>query len=161
MRNRIIIISLSWFLVILTMIIIFNFSTEDAATSTQTSAGVVTDVLGVVMDKDDITPKVVEKFQLPFRKVAHFCIYMLLGFCVISAYEKSFKINFWLNCALSLVFCFAYAVTDEIHQSFSAGRAPTPIDALIDTSGAIIGIGVFVGFISLYRFIIKIRSRSN
>jgi len=36
--------------------------------------------------------------------------------------------------------CVAYAVTDEIHQTFVPGRSPDPRDALADACGAALGL---------------------
>ena len=132
------------------MIIIFNFSSQNAEQSTKTSSDVVIQVLDVVMDKEDITPPVVRKYHFPIRKLAHFGIFMLLGFCMYSAFEKSFKNKMWINLLLSFLVCVIYAISDELHQHFSANRAPSFVDVLIDSGGALIGIVVFLGFSFLY-----------
>ena len=75
--KKIVIITASWILVLLTMLIIFNFSKETSSKSSETSKDVVVDVLDVVMDKEDITPPVIKKFQFPIRKIAHFSVFML------------------------------------------------------------------------------------
>jgi VanZ family protein len=38
------------------------------------------------------------------------------------------------------VLAVAYAVTDEFHQRFVAGRHGAPLDVLIDTAGVLIGV---------------------
>ena len=149
MKNKIAII-FSWLLVLITMLIIFNFSGHSSEKSAEVSEGVVVQILDIVMDKEDITPPVVKKFQFPVRKMAHFSIYMLLGFCMISAFEKTFKIKKWLNAALSVAACCVYAVSDEFHQGFSANRAPRALDVLIDSCGAVTGVLIFLLFIHLY-----------
>ena len=35
-----------------------------------------------------------------------------------------------------------YAITDELHQGFVAGRYPSPVDVGIDILGALIAIGI-------------------
>lgn len=159
MTKKVIIIVFSWLLVLATMMIIYNFSSENSTKSSQTSSQVVVQVLDVVMEKEDITPPVVKKFQIPFRKLAHFGIFMLLGFCMYSAYEKSFKIKLWINAILSLASCVLYAVSDEYHQKFTDGRANSFKDVLIDSTGACIGILLFIGLNYLYlRYLNKKRS---
>ena len=151
MKNKIIIIA-SWVCVALTMIIIFAFSEENAEKSTQTSSGVIENVLTIVMPKDEITDDVVEKYQFPFRKAAHFGIYMLLGFSLANAYINTIKNKPWLSYLLGLVTGFLYAISDEWHQGFSAGRWPSFKDVMIDSAGVLVGIGLFVAFISLYKY---------
>lgn len=151
----------SWFLVVLTMIIIFNFSGQPAQQSSEVSEDVVVQILDIVMDKEDITPPVVQKFQFPVRKLAHFSIYMLLGFCMISAFEKTFKIKKYLNIIFSILASTVYAITDEIHQSFSFNRGPSFVDVLIDTSGAIAGTFIFILLMHLYKKFILNKSRAS
>ena len=38
----------------------------------------------------------------------------------------------------------AYAVTDEIHQTFVEGRHGAPLDVAIDTAGALAGVLVWL-----------------
>ena len=159
MKNKVIII-FSWFLVLLTMIIIFNFSGQSSEQSAEVSEGVIVQILDIVMDKEDITPQVVKKFQLPIRKLAHFAIYMLLGFCMISAFEKTFYIKKYLNIFFSFLASLAYAITDEIHQNFSKNRGPRMFDVFIDTCGAVVGILVFILFIHIYSKYVLKKSRT-
>ena len=153
MKNKIIIIA-SWLLVLLTMAMIYSFSDETSEESTKTSGAVVEQILGIFMDKEDITPPVVKKYQFPIRKAAHFGIYMLLGFCMINAFDKSFKIKAYLNIVFSVISSCLYAVTDEIHQGYIVGRGPQVRDVLIDSSGAIVGVFIFVGLYFLYKKLI-------
>lgn len=150
MKNKLIII-FSWLLVLSSMLMIYNFSEEDAKESTATSEGVIVQILDIFMEKEEITPPVIRKFQIPIRKIAHFGIYMLLGFCMLSAFEKTFKIKIYFNILFSEIVCALYALSDEIHQNFTAGRGPSAKDVLIDSSGAICGIIIFW----LLLFIIK------
>mgnify|MGYP003309055667 FL=1 len=43
----------------------------------------------------------------------------------------------------SIIICFIYACTDEIHQLYVVGRTGQFIDVLIDTIGALLGCLVF------------------
>ncbi|MBQ7412455.1 MAG: hypothetical protein IJW10_06110, partial [Clostridia bacterium] len=67
MKN-IIILATSWLCVVLTMVMIFCFSAQNAEKSTETSSSVVENVLDIVMPKEEITPEVVKKYQFPLRK---------------------------------------------------------------------------------------------
>ena len=161
MNKKTFVIISSWLLVFVVMLMIFNFSSENAEQSTETSKDVVVQVLDVVMDKEEITPPVVQKYQVPIRKLAHFGIYMLLGFCMYNAFDKSFKLKFWLNMLLATVACIIYAISDEFHQNFSANRGPAITDVLIDSSGAVLGIILFFLFNLIYFkiFLVKFKKK--
>ena len=162
MKNRSIVV-ISWALVLFTMMIIFNFSAETSEQSTKTSEGVVVQVLDVFMEKENITPPVIKKFHSPMRKLAHFGIYMLLGFCVINAFEKTFHIKAWKNITLSAILCVLYAISDEIHQNFTEGRGPQLTDVIIDSCGTFVGIAMFIAFIAIYNNLVlpKLEKRSR
>jgi len=65
---------------------------------------------------------------LPPDKVAHFGLYFILGL-----------LGFWRLGSkpwLLWLFCLAYGVSDEFHQSFVPGRHPDLLDLLADGLGA-------------------------
>ena len=144
MKFKRIIIIASWLTVLATMVIIFYFSAQSAEKSSQTSGGVIEEILGVVLPKEEITEEIIEKYQPPFRKIAHFCIFMLLGFCLINAFQNSFKFKCLLKFILSFFCAALYAIFDEIHQGFIEDRGPAIKDVLIDSSGGIIGILAYI-----------------
>ena len=152
MKEKIILIA-SWLCVLLTMVMIFCFSAEDAEKSTQTSAGVIEDVLDTVLPDEQVTPELVSKLQFPFRKMAHFGIFMLLGFCLSNAFERTIQKKWYISYPCSLICGILYAISDEWHQNFSFGRGPTIKDVLIDSAGVLIGISVFVLFIYIFNSI--------
>lgn len=49
----------------------------------------------------------------------------------------------WRLAALAVGMAVAYAITDEVHQSFVPGRLATPTDVVIDAVGASLGIIVW------------------
>ena len=69
------------------------------------------------------------------RKLAHTAEYALLGALLYRAVR---------NAPAALLLASAYAVTDEIHQTFVSGRHGSPVDWLIDTAGAAIGVAIAV-----------------
>jgi len=78
------------------------------------------------------------------KKVLHFLIFGVLSILYLntlkwrrSLLETGFKI-FLVSLALTAL----YALTDEYHQSFSPGRYPSVRDVFIDTSGAIVFLGI-------------------
>ena len=67
------------------------------------------------------------------RKCAHMLEYAVLAVLLYRALGRELP---------ALALASAYAVTDELHQTFVAGRHGTPVDWAIDTAGALLGIGV-------------------
>lgn len=82
---------------------------------------------------------VVENYQHVARKSAHAMAYLVLGvLCMTTLYQ--YPIRNGRRFALALAVCMGYAVTDELHQIFVAGRSGQITDVCIDTSGALLGI---------------------
>lgn len=92
------------------------------------------------------------------RKNAHGFMYMVLGILVSSAffsYNKRGK-----NIIVYILFiCLFYAVTDEFHQSFVAGRTSLVSDILVDFAGALVGLALFYFF--YYKIYEKYTIRKN
>jgi VanZ family protein len=84
-------------------------------------------------------------WDLVLRKLAHLTEYAILGVLLARAVGA-------LPAAVALG--TAYAVTDEIHQTFVDGRRGAPLDVLIDAVGVVLG--VFV-----WRALVRRRSRST
>ncbi len=73
-------------------------------------------------------------WDLLVKKGAHFSIYALLVFTFLRGFHARpvrQRILLSLGCAL------LYAVSDEFHQSFTAGRRPSPVDVVIDLTGGL------------------------
>lgn len=65
-------------------------------------------------------------FGLNLRKWAHVGLFGLLGITVVEWTESSFK---------TIIICFLYAISDEVHQLFISGREARAVDILIDAVG--------------------------
>jgi len=156
MKQKIVVIILSWMLVLLTMVIIFNFSDENPKQSTETSKGMVEDILDIFLPEEEITPQLVAKVQIPVRKLAHFAIYMLLGFCLANAFRATLRIKLIFNYIFSMITAVIYAGLDEFHQSFT-NRAASIKDVLIDSGGALFGILLFALF---YYIVLRIQRKN-
>ena len=73
--------------------------------------------------------------------VAHFLEYALLGLLLVNALR--FYTPPVRACVLAVLFASLYGVTDEIHQWFVPDRFTDPVDWLVDTCGAVLGVFVF------------------
>lgn len=150
MKCKIVILVTSWLMVCSTLAIIFNFSSVSADKSNETSSGVMEDVFEVIIPDESIQ-HAIWKYQPSFRKIAHLGIFMLLGFCLINAYEKTIESRKVLNYLLSLGTVIICGFLDEFNQSFSLERNASFIDVIIDSLGGFVGILIFI----FMAFIIK------
>jgi VanZ family protein len=70
-------------------------------------------------------------WDLAVRKLAHLAEYAVLGGLLQRALGRE---------PLALLLGSAYAATDEIHQTFVAGRQGSPLDWVLDTAGVAAGV---------------------
>lgn len=132
-------------LVLLWMVMIFLLSNEEAVKSSKKSDGLIIKSVELFTGKslsDQEKEKVLKYLVFPVRKCAHLSLYLILGILVISLLREYMVINTKLV-LLSLLICFLYACSDEIHQLFVPGRSGEVRDVLIDTLGAGLGVSFY------------------
>ena len=130
-------------LTIVCMVLIFYFSSENAEESTDTSDSFTAIAISIFYPDFDDRPlaqqeKITDTVTFAVRKCAHFTIYAALGFCCAMAMGRR-KLISRKNLAAQGISSL-YACTDEVHQTFSDGRAGRFTDVLIDSAGAFTGI---------------------
>lgn len=134
---------ISWSVTVLLMALIFFFSSQNSSESSGVSSGFTKEIIDVFSGffgwSETFKSAAVDFIHGYVRKAAHFTIYAALGVSVafsigLSKGRDSKKI--WL---MAVIFCAAYAITDEFHQYFVAGRAARITDVGIDTAGAALG----------------------
>lgn len=132
-------------LLILWMIVIFMFSNQNADSSQSTSDKVASGIVDAaeVVTKQEIPKEDREDFiedtRVLIRKSAHFMLYFVLG---VLTYLTFTSYSIPKTVLFSIIFCFLYACSDEIHQMFSDGRTAKIIDIFIDTCGSCLAIGM-------------------
>ena len=132
-------------LVLLWMVMIFLLSNEEAVKSSKKSDDLIIKSVELFTGKslsDQEKEKVLKYLVFPVRKCAHLSLYLILGILVISLLREYMVINTKLV-LLSLLICFLYACSDEIHQLFVPGRSGEVRDVLIDTLGACLGVSFY------------------
>ena len=147
------------------MSVVFGFSSEDGVQSQSLSDKITTQVIEIIKpDFESLSEADRQQFfnQVSFavRKTGHFCEYGVLGFFVaglLITFRTAIK-SHKIVIVGSAVWCMVYAVTDEIHQGFVAGRSPKVMDVAIDTAGGIIGAFALV---IIQILIFKIRNRGK
>ena len=124
---------------------IFLLSNEEAVKSSKKSDGLIIKSVELFTGKslsDQEKEKVLKYLVFPVRKCAHLSLYLILGILVISLLREYMVINTKLV-LLSLLICFLYACSDEIHQLFVPGRSGEVRDVSIDTLGAGLGVSFY------------------
>lgn len=134
------------------MTVIFWFSSRDAQSSTEQSDFFITVFLNDLFDGE-----IPLWLSVVVRKIAHFTVYAVLGFCLYYSFEGAVKDGF-----RTLVYPWgisvAYAFSDELHQMFVPGRAGRLFDLAVDSLGALFGIGSAALLLMLIRIIKRKRS---
>jgi VanZ family protein len=96
--------------------------------------------------KPDLSEATVRQCQAVIRKGGHLTEYAVLALLALRAFTRPSRLLpsvwSWRAAALALSFCVLYAMSDELHQAFVPTRQGSPLDVVIDSVGAAIGIGV-------------------
>lgn len=102
-----------------TFVLIFNFSNQDAKKSSGISKKVSKTVVNIVNKNDSEKTKIqkTKKTEPVIRKLAHFSIYMVVGFLMMGLMH-TYKFKTKNKIIISLSVGFIYACSDEIHQLF-------------------------------------------
>lgn len=116
---------------------IFALSSQDGGVSAGTSrqfTEILLKTLGL-----ECNDRTIEIINPVIRKVAHFSVYMLLGFltmctCETFKWQRVYKFDF------STMFAFVFACSDELHQRLVPGRSGEFADVCLDTVGAMLGV---------------------
>ena len=127
---------------------IFCFSAQPAAASQQTSGGIVSWLLRLLVpdfagldparqaEIEHIVTKIV-------RKGAHFAEYALLGAALLG-HMLAWRARRGLGRPRTLAFGVGalYAASDELHQLFVPGRSGELLDVLLDSAGVAVGVAL-------------------
>ena len=140
------------------MTVIFLFSSQNGQLSSDVSEGFAARLFSIIYpsfrDMSDLEKlNFLETVMLPIRKLAHFTLYFILGFLASLFFVTIKNYGIYIKGAISWGFCVLYAASDEIHQYFVPDRACAFRDVLIDSSGALLSVTIFVALIcSIKRF---------
>lgn len=151
-RNLLRILFLS--LLITTFVVIFNFSSQNGEESGSLSRAVTEKIVNTFPYIKDLSQetkaKMIEHGEIIVRKLAHLSIYTLVGIFIM-AFMCTYNTKVLYKFGISLLVGLIYAITDEYHQSFVAGRGPSIRDVCIDTTGVFIGIIIVLMIVSVFK----------
>lgn len=140
-------------LILLVMLTIFLFSSDNGIKSTKKSDIVIVKTTQFFLGKKlsgKEYQRYIESFVVPVRKSAHFFIYFVLGILMISFVGEFRNINY-IALLISISICFLYACSDEVHQLFVSGRSGEACDVFIDTFGSFFGVIIYFICYTKYR----------
>ena len=141
-----------YILIILWMILIFIFSNIDSNNSNKTSMNTIDKIIDKVDEatydtgirdhhvSNDKKILLISNLNKPIRKLAHFTEYLILCILLINVLNLSRVKHKYI---ISIIICIIYAFTDEYHQTFINGRTGQILDVLIDSSGSLLGSGIY------------------
>jgi VanZ family protein len=118
----------AWLPVVVWGAVIFTFST--AAFSAENTARIIDPVL--VWLFPGISGVSMGVAHALIRKCAHFTEYAILFILLIRGPMRGRPVT-------AMALCIAYALLDEGHQVFVAGRTPSLYDVALDSTGAMFG----------------------
>ncbi|MFR3319916.1 MAG: VanZ family protein [Lachnospiraceae bacterium] len=127
------------------MYMIFSFSAQDGATSSQLSYKVsytIVETGGKILG-ENWEPwqidSIATRFHGAVRKLAHMTEYFALAVSVAFPLYVYGLRGIWLMLVAGFI-CVAFSCGDEYHQSFVAGRSPSKRDVMIDSIGIFFGV---------------------
>ena len=87
-------------------------------------------------------PRTETDFDVALRKLAHMTEFGLLWWLSLRALRPATTVHRAAFGALAIA--VAYAISDEVHQSFVAERNPSPFDVAIDTAGMGVAVALWL-----------------
>lgn len=127
---------IKFILIILCMTFIFSLSADSGEASEKKSDSVIVKFTETILHRkltSEEKEMYIERSVKVVRKTAHFLLYFILGLLIIS-FLKEFGLS-KKSIIISIIVVLLYACSDEIHQTFVAGRSGEVLDVLIDTVG--------------------------
>jgi VanZ family protein len=127
-----------WFPVVLWMALIFFIST--GAGSMQRTSRIIGPLLRMVWP--NVSGKTIHDVQVVVRKSGHLAGYAVLAMLVLRARNRGLFPQKWSGRSawFSEIVSVAYAISDEVHQSFEPTRYGSAWDVVIDGIGAAAGL---------------------
>lgn len=138
-----------------TFVAIFHFSSQNG----EESGNLSRKIAKFLVEKLSIenTKKTLKRTEAVIRKIAHFSIYTLLGFLLVS-FISTYHLEENRRIIISFLIGSLYAISDEIHQNFVADRSCQITDVILDSMGVFLGILLLLFILKIYQ---KIKTKKS
>lgn len=141
-RNRVITYGI---LVVIWMVVIFCYSSQNAEKSTESSSELTHAILNILTQTGfisacNISLQEFTKVESLIRTMAHFTEYLIFSLFTFQLSRYSIANINIKKILYPFLFCSSYAITDEIHQYFVPGRAMQLEDWFVDSMGILCGV---------------------
>jgi VanZ family protein len=152
-----------WTITILWMSTIFYFSSQPAQVSLDSSGEILVRMNQIEEhEAQNISDRRIWNLQYNIRKLAHFLIYLGLGFLMVLSIV-AVRYHFVKSYVYAWAASSVYGVLDELHQNLIPGRGATFADIKLDAFSALAGVVLGVIFVEVVRRIkyISYRKQAN
>ncbi|QFT90723.1 VanZ like family protein [Bacillus sp. THAF10] len=140
----------SWASVLVWMGTIFFLSAQHGDQSADLSGGITEAINEILQNVAPDASLNIESISFFVRKNAHFLAYLVLGLLTFFAFRKS-GVGHKKGAILAFIVSILYAVSDEVHQLFVPGRSGQVSDVVLDSVGALTGIGIYFMVVALWK----------
>ena len=137
-------------LALLWMCVIFAFSAQEEKESSAVSEALsyrMVNSTGILfhlhLDEEDLR-RIAAAIESAVRKAAHMTEFGILS-VLVYVWLGKWQMAAGKRMSIAAIFAILYAASDECHQLFVPGRAGSIRDVVIDGTGAILGVCIFVG----------------
>ena len=152
---------LGWTAVLLWIGLIFFLTSQPAVDSNQLSKEISSIIISI-MERMGTGRSINALWLNSFmRKAAHFMIFLILSILVMIVLSLDKTRSNRKNMVLAFGFSVALAIIDETRQLFVPGRGALVSDVLLDSTGALVGIGLWWLFFGKHRKSVVVRSKQN
>ena len=138
---------LKYWLPVLTWLGVIFIGSTDLMSAEHTSR-----IIGPILRwfNPDISAETVMQVQFFVRKAGHITEYAILSMLLWRALRGGtrWQVKMSILFFLTWIACAIFAASDEFHQSFVPSRTSSPIDVMIDVTGALIGLAICLAFAS-------------
>lgn len=131
-----------------TFYIIFDFSSQNGEESGNLSGKIAKYIVEQLPIKN--TEQNLKRTEAVIRKIAHFSIYTLVGFLLMS-FISTYHLKENKKIIISLIVGILYATSDEIHQSFVPNRSCQITDVMLDSMGVLLGILILLTILEIHK----------